>query len=374
MAAKSSDLDGLKAVVTIQMEGHTLTPPSGQKGPEETVVSESTPSHSPSQSPVRKLMPDCHETWYCLGIQVIMTEEGGATPPPPHAWQVPVVEDMLCDGRSSLTKVIVMGLSWAVLFYGRQILGEHLSLGEVRDAMFMLSGTISCVGKQALLNANPLSLQEGQWLIAQAITEQCIIARGPGHPHSHLPVILPLWFHCRDESPLEERFHSANKLIEEPGCICQPSHHDRGRVQQCSHSHGHQQWDPWVVQPPTWSPSPDDRFKSGRGSVSTSSSVSSRSNRLGGSMLWHHGQCCRELGGPLKINRPVFKDEDTKWCSHIWKLALGFDSVSPCWVLRSHPSPLCHLLPKRFPWRVGGEFGDSHHLSWCAYHTRWTLH
>ena len=37
--------------------------------------------------------------------------------------------------------------------------------------MFTLSGTISQVGKQAQLNVNPVSLGEGQQLIAQAITE-----------------------------------------------------------------------------------------------------------------------------------------------------------------------------------------------------------
>ena len=51
--------------------------------------------HSPSQSLVRRQMPDCPETLYCLEIQVSSTEDGGTTPPPPHAWQAPVVEDML---------------------------------------------------------------------------------------------------------------------------------------------------------------------------------------------------------------------------------------------------------------------------------------
>ena len=46
----------------------------------------STPSHSPSQSLVRKPTPDCPETWYCLEIQVISTEVGGTTLPPPHTW------------------------------------------------------------------------------------------------------------------------------------------------------------------------------------------------------------------------------------------------------------------------------------------------
>ena len=63
------------------------------------------------------------------------------------------------------------GPSWSVLFYGRQSLGEGLSLGEVQGAMFMLSGAISWVGKQAKLNVNPVSLDEGWLLIGQAITE-----------------------------------------------------------------------------------------------------------------------------------------------------------------------------------------------------------
>ena len=256
MAIKLSDLNDPKSGVTLQMEGHTPTPPSGWKGPEETVASKSAPSHSPSWSPVRKLMPDCPETWYCLGIQVISTQEGGATPPPPYAWQAPVVEDMLCNGRSSLTEVFIMGPRWAVLFYGRWFLGESLKLGEVIDAMFTLSGAISWVGKQAQLNTNPLSLQEGQWLIAQTIMEQCIVARGAGHPHSHLLVTLPFMFDHRDESPLEERFHSTNELIEEPSHICWPSHHDWGRAQQHGHNHCYQWWDLWVAQPLTQSPSP----------------------------------------------------------------------------------------------------------------------
>ena len=71
MAAKSSDLDDVKTGATIQKEGYTITPPSSQKGPDETVASESAPSHSPSWYPARKLMPDHPETRYCLKIQVI---------------------------------------------------------------------------------------------------------------------------------------------------------------------------------------------------------------------------------------------------------------------------------------------------------------
>ena len=58
-------------------------------------ASDSAPSHSPSQSPAWRQMPDCPETQYCLEIQVILTEDGRTTPHPHTPWQVPVVEDML---------------------------------------------------------------------------------------------------------------------------------------------------------------------------------------------------------------------------------------------------------------------------------------
>ena len=63
-------------------------------------------------------MHDHPETLYCLEIQVILTEDGGATPPPLHTWQAPVVEDMLQDGTSGLTEAVVMGPGQAILFYG----------------------------------------------------------------------------------------------------------------------------------------------------------------------------------------------------------------------------------------------------------------
>ena len=130
LATRSNNLDDQKSGVNIQTEGHTLTPPSRQNGPEETEVFGSAPSCSPSLSPVRKPTPDCPETWYCLEIQVISIEEGGTTPPTPHAWQVPVVEDMVQDGRSSLTEVVVASPGQAILFYGQQLLGEGLTFGK----------------------------------------------------------------------------------------------------------------------------------------------------------------------------------------------------------------------------------------------------
>ena len=95
MAARSSDLDNQKPGGNIQTEGLTLIPPSSWNGPEDHEAFGSAPSHSLSWSLARKLTPDWPETWYCLGIQVTLTKDGRATPPPSHAWQAPVVEDMV---------------------------------------------------------------------------------------------------------------------------------------------------------------------------------------------------------------------------------------------------------------------------------------
>ena len=96
MAARLSDLDDQKTgVISIQIEGHTLTPPSGQNGSEDPETFGSTPSCSPSQSLARKPTPDQSETPYCLEILVTSTKDGGVIPPPPHVWQAPAVEDMV---------------------------------------------------------------------------------------------------------------------------------------------------------------------------------------------------------------------------------------------------------------------------------------
>ena len=96
MATRLSDLDDQKPGVNIQTtEGHTLTPPSGQNGSENQEAFGSAPSHSPSQSLAQKPTPDWPGTQYCLEIQVTLTKDGRVTPPPPHAWQALVVEDMI---------------------------------------------------------------------------------------------------------------------------------------------------------------------------------------------------------------------------------------------------------------------------------------
>ena len=77
-----------------------------------TRASGSSPSHLPSWCPARRLPLSCPNTRYCLEIHVTLTKELM-----PHAWMAPLVEDMLCDTRTSLTKTVVMGPGRAVLFY-----------------------------------------------------------------------------------------------------------------------------------------------------------------------------------------------------------------------------------------------------------------
>ena len=73
------------------------------------------------------------------------------------------------------------------------------------------------------------------------------------------------------------------------------------------------QWELWVALPQSPLHLLDLGFESDRSTASTSSSVSSMSERSGGLRHPHHGwQPCREQGGHMKINLPVFKDEDTE--------------------------------------------------------------
>ena len=162
MAAKSSDSEDQTLGANLPTEGHIPKPSRGQKDHEEMGALGSDPSCLPSWSPDRKPSPRCPTTRHCLGIHLTLTEETGAVPPPPHTWMVPLVEDMLCYGRTGLSKAIVTSPGRAVLFYGRQSMGEGLCLGKARDAAFTVTGSGTWVGKPAYLAADPLTIQEGQ--------------------------------------------------------------------------------------------------------------------------------------------------------------------------------------------------------------------
>ena len=83
-------------------------------------------------------------------------------------------------------------------------MGESLSLGEARDAAFVLTGVGTWVSKPAYLATDPLTIQEGQQAIAQAITECQIKVRGPGYPCVNLLSLQPFRFDCLGDSPQED--------------------------------------------------------------------------------------------------------------------------------------------------------------------------
>ena len=90
-----------------------------------------------------------------------LTEELGAITPPSHSWMAPLVEDMLCNARTGLTKAVVTGPGRAVLFYMRCSMGEGLTVDKARDATFLLIGAGTWVGRLAYLAMDPMTIQEG---------------------------------------------------------------------------------------------------------------------------------------------------------------------------------------------------------------------
>ena len=188
--------------------------------------------------------------------------------------------------------------------------------------MFTLSGAISWVGKEAQFNANAVSHWEGQWLIAQAITEWCIEARGPRHLCFILPASPLFSFHNQDEPPWEVRLPTAEEWLAVPRCNHWVLYHEWGQALQCCQDHGHRQWDPWAALTPSPSPSLDHRLESDRSSVSTSSSVSSRSNRSGGSRHWHYGYAARRPEVTWKSICPSLRMKTRRTLSPI-KVGIG---------------------------------------------------
>ena len=77
-------------------------------------------------------------------------EEFGVMPPPSHSGMAPLVEDMLQDTRTGLTEAVVTGPGRAVLFYGRNSMGEGLMADEARDATFLFTGAGTWVEKSGL--------------------------------------------------------------------------------------------------------------------------------------------------------------------------------------------------------------------------------
>ena len=161
MAAKSSDLGDRTSGANLQMEGHMDVPSQSAEDQWELEALGSSPSCLLSLSLVRRPPSGHLNTKYCLEIHVALTDKFGAVSPPSHSWMAPLVEDMLWDARTSLTKAVVIGPGRAVLFYRRHSLGEGLTIDKARDVAFLLTGVGTWVGKPAYLTANPITIQEG---------------------------------------------------------------------------------------------------------------------------------------------------------------------------------------------------------------------
>ena len=80
-------------------------------------------------------------------------------------------------------------------------MGEGLKADEARDAAFLLTGAGMWVGKLAYLTTNPMTIQEGRRAIAQAISDNRVKARGPGHPQVNLLAQQPFKFNTPRTSP-----------------------------------------------------------------------------------------------------------------------------------------------------------------------------
>ena len=95
MAAKSNDLAKEMSGASLQANGQMEEPTQGAKDLWESEEDDSSPSHLPLWSPAQRLPSGHPNTKYCLEIQVTLTEELGAIPPPSHSWMASLVEDML---------------------------------------------------------------------------------------------------------------------------------------------------------------------------------------------------------------------------------------------------------------------------------------
>ena len=238
---------------------------------------------------------------YCLEIWVTLTDELGDTSPPLHAWMAPVVEDMLQEVRAGLTEAMVIGPGRAILFYGRHSMGEGLKADEARDAIFLLTGAGTWVGKLAYLTANPMMLQEGKRAITKAVLDHRVKARGPGFPRVNPLVQQPFRFNTSRTSPLGDTLAFYSFWWEDEPLDGLPK--AEGIIGDRETSDLSHLGSPPLLQTVA--------LKSDRSSVSMASSISSRSDCSDGSRHSRRGRRHREETH-MKINLPIFKDEDAK--------------------------------------------------------------
>ena len=142
----------------LQTNGHMEVPTQIVKDPWELEKEDSLPSCSQSWSPAWRLPPSCPNMKNCLEIQVTLMEELGTIAPPSLSWKAPLVEVMLHDARTGLTKAVVTGPGRAALFDER----HSMTADEARDATFLHTGAGMWVGKSAYPAADSMTIQEGK--------------------------------------------------------------------------------------------------------------------------------------------------------------------------------------------------------------------
>ena len=273
MAAKLSDLAEEMSGASLQMDGQTEEPTQGAKDLWESEEDDSSPSHSLLWSPAWRL-PSSHPNMkYCLEIQVTLTEELGAIPPPSHSWMAPLVEDMLQEARTGLTKAVVIGPGRAILFYGRCSLGEGLKVDKARHAAFLLTGAGMWAGKSAYFTTDPMTIPEGKRAIAQAVSDHRVKARGLEHPCVNLLAQQPFQFNGQRVSPQKMCLETAVLTI--PECPIGPPEAENATGDEETKGLNHPDFLHlhWTVG------------LSDRSSLSTTSSMSSRSDRSDRSRL-----------------------------------------------------------------------------------------
>ena len=208
-----------------------------------------------------------------------LTEELEAIPPRSHSWMAPLVEDILHKARTGLTKAVVTGPGRVVLFYRRCSMGEGLMADEARDAEFLLTGAGTWVGKLAYLTTDSLTIHEGRRAIAQAVLDNRVKVRGPRHPHVNLLAQQPFKFNAlRNSPPIDMPGDGGSDYPPSP---CRPS-----RGCKCNRRWRDQR--PQLLRFP--SPFPDCGFESDSSLLSTTSSMSSRSDCSDGSRCSRQGR------------------------------------------------------------------------------------
>ena len=92
---------------------------------------------------------------------------------------------------------------------------------ETKDATFLLTGAGMWLEKLAYLTTDPVMIQEGKRAIAQAMSDNQVKARGPGHPRVNLLAQHPFQFNALRTSP--SKGMSGDCSSDYPQSPCQPS-------------------------------------------------------------------------------------------------------------------------------------------------------